>query len=299
MLQADHMFVTLKAGALELILSPATGGAIRDFAFVGESGRIPLLRPTRDGADSVLDMASFPLVPYVNRIRGGCFTFRGRKVVLRPNMAGDKSPLHGQGWLNAWTVERSSESEAVLHFAHEAGEWPWAFEAQQVVTLDPRGLTLRLECRNIDSSPMPCGLGAHPYFPCTADTRIDTEVRTAFEIDEHVLPTGEVPAEGRYNLRDRAVCGQNLDHGFGGWGGQALLTGSHWPAPLRLSSSDARFFQLYSPESGGIFVAEPVTHANAALNEPEERWGELGLRVLEPDEAMHLHMRLELAETGE
>jgi aldose 1-epimerase len=85
-----------------------------------------------------------------------------------------------------------------------------------------------------------------------------------------------------------------LDHGFGGWGGEARLSDPAWPAPLRLSSAEARFFQLYSPEAGGMFVAEPVTHANAALNEPEARWAELGMRVLEPGEAMQLTMRLEL-----
>ena len=61
-----------------------------------------------------------------------------------------------------------------------------------------------------------------------------------------------------------------------------------------MSSPDARFFQLYSPPAGGIFVAEPVTHANAALNAPEEQWPELGMRVLEPGEAMRLDMRLEV-----
>ncbi len=37
-----------------------------------------------------------------------------------------------------------------------------------------------------------------------------------------------------------------------------------------------------------------MTHANAALNAPEEQWAELGLRVLEPGEAMSLDMRLEI-----
>jgi aldose 1-epimerase len=293
MLQDDHM-LTLRAGDLELVLSPALGGAIRDLTWTGDGRRVPLLRCTREGAESVLDMASFPLVPYVNRIRQGRFTFRGREVVLRPNMEGDESPLHGQGWLDAWTVESCGNQDAELRFVHAAGEWPWAYEALQVVTLDETGLSLRLQCRNRDDRPMPCGLGQHPYFPCGPDTRIATEVRSAFEIDEHVLPTGEVPAAGRFDLSDRAVCGQGLDHGFGGWGGVALLTDPAWPAPLRLSSPDAAFFQLYSPDGGGIFVAEPVTHANAALNEPEERWAELGLRVLEPGEEMRLDMRLEL-----
>ena len=294
MLQDDHM-LTLRAGNLEMVLRPSLGGAIQDFTWSGEGRRVPLMRASRGDAASVLDMASFPLVPFVNRIRSGRFTFRGREVTLKPNMAGDISPLHGQGWLAPWTVGSVSTHAAELRFVHPAGEWPWAYEAVQVVTLDETGLSLRLQCRNTDGEPMPCGLGQHPYFPCSAETRLSTEVRTAFEIDEHVLPTKGVPATGRFDLNDRAACGQGLDHGFGGWGGQAMLSDPAWPAPLRLSSPNARFFQLYSPESGGIFVAEPVTHANAALNEPEERWGELGLRVLKPGEEMTLDMRLELA----
>jgi aldose 1-epimerase len=90
------------------------------------------------------------------------------------------------------------------------------------------------------------------------------------------------------------VCGQGLDHGFGGWGGKATLADPEWPYDLALSSPDARFFQLYSPPTGGIFVAEPVSHANAALNAPEKDWPGLGIRVLEPGEAMHLDMRLDV-----
>jgi aldose 1-epimerase len=67
-----------------------------------------------------------------------------------------------------------------------------------------------------------------------------------------------------------------------------------WPYEVRLSSPEAKFFQVYSPPTGGIFVAEPVSHANAALNAPEEQWPELGMRVLEPSEEMALDMRLDV-----
>jgi aldose 1-epimerase len=60
----------------------------------------------------------------------------------------------------------------------------------------------------------------------------------------------------------------------------------------RMTSPDAHFFQIYSPQTGGLLAAEPVSHANAALNEPEERWAELGLRVLKPGESMRLRMTL-------
>lgn len=255
---------------------------------------MPILRKCHSPLENVLDACSFPLVPYVNRIRGGSFQFRGREVHIAPNMPGDASPLHGQGWLNPWSVAQADERSAVLTYRHEAGEWQWTYDARQEFALDEGGLTLTLGCRNLDQQPMPCGLGQHPYFPCGPQTRIDTQVTDAWTVDEKVLPVAKVAAEGRYDLKDRLVCGQDLDNGFGGWGGEARMTDPSWPYEVRMSSDDARFFQLYSPPDGGIFVAEPVTHANAALNAPEEQWPELGLRVLDPGGEMSLTMRLDV-----
>lgn len=286
--------LTLSSGRLRLELSPSIGGAIAALVWVdGERSR-PILRKCHSGLEKVLDAASFPLVPYVNRIRGGAFDFHGREIRLEPNMAGDPSPLHGQGWLNPWVVDESDGRHANLGFRHEAGEWPWAYEARQELALDDDGLSLTLTCRNLSAEAMPCGLGQHPYFPCGPQTVIDTDVTDAWTIDEKVLPVENVRAEGRYGLHNRRACGQDLDNGFAGWGGEARMTDPDWPYELRLSSPDAHFFQLYSPPQGGIFVAEPVTHANAALNEPEQRWAELGLRVLEPGEEMRLRMRLDV-----
>ena len=291
---ASETSVIIAAGPLRLQLNPSIGGSISAFERI--EGEVPrsILRKCNSPLEKVLDASSFPLVPYVNRIRGGRFTFRGREVRLRPNLTGDPSPLHGQGWLHAWTVEQADDREAVLSFRHEAGEWPWDYEARQEFAIDERGLSVRLTCLNTSSEPMPCGLGQHPYFDCGAGTRIDTRVTHAWMIDEHVLPVEKVPAEGRYDLKDRRVCGQDLDHGFGGWGGTARLSDPEWPYDVELSSPEAKFFQLYSPPTGGICVAEPVTHANAALNAPEDEWPELGMRVLDSGESMSLDMRLEV-----
>jgi aldose 1-epimerase len=291
---ASETTVSLHAGNLRLELSPYIGGAISAFEWMDGEGARSVLRQCNSPLEKVLDAASFPLIPFVNRIRVGRFSFRGREVVLEPNMAGDPSPLHGQGWLNPWAVERADEREAVLTFAHEAGEWPWAYEARQQFALSEAGLSVYLECRNTSHEPMPCGLGQHPYFPCGQETRIDTQVASVWTIDQNVLPVDKVPATGRYDLSERRVCGQGLDHGFGGWNGEARMSDPGWPYELRLSSSMARFFQLYSPPDGGIFVAEPVSHANAALNAPEEQWPALGMRVLAPREAMSLDMRIEV-----
>jgi aldose 1-epimerase len=284
--------LNLSSGILELRLSPSIGGAISNFTWIGDGARQPILRDCHTRLENVLDAACFPLVPFVNRIRGGCFSFRGRQVRLSPNMAGDLSPLHGQGWTSEWTVESESASQAVLVFNHEPGEWPWSYHARQQFHLADDALHLRLTCRNTSPEAMPCGLGFHPYFPCGPDTRIETEVEQVWTVDENVLPVARMPAEGRYAIGDDPVCGRGLDNGYSGWSGRALLTDPGWPFEIELSSPEARFFQLYSPEQGGIFVAEPVTHANAALNEPEEDWARLGMRILEPGEEMALDARI-------
>ena len=286
--------LTLSSTDLQLELSPSIGGAISRLSYIAGSEPRSILRDCHTPLENVLETASFPLVPFVNRVRGGSFVFRGRTISLSPNMAGDPSPLHGQGWLNAWTVDNSTGSEATLSYRHGPGEWPWAYASQQQFRVEAGVLWVRLTCRNTSGEPMPCGLGQHPYFPCSAETRIETKASHVWTIDEDVLPVDKVPATGRSDLTDRLICAQDLDHGFGGWSGCALIDDPDWPYELELSSREARFFQIYSPASGSFFVAEPVTHANVAMNAPEPDWPELGFRVLEPDEEMRLDMRLEV-----
>ena len=287
--------VTLRSGPLVVILSPRVGGSIARFDYVAGHQQFPILRGCDGMPGDVLGAASFPMVPFVNRIRGGEFTFRGRDVRLAPNMAGDPNPLHGQGWLEQWEVVDAADDQAVLRFEHHGGEWPWSYVAEQHFTLRTDGLELLLSCTNRSREPMPCGLGQHPYFHCGPATRIETKVANVWLIDEHVLPTEMVPAEGRFDLSGLPVCGRGLDHGFGGWDGTARISDPEWPVELVMSSPDAAFFQLFSPSSGEIFVAEPVTHANAALNAPETQWAELGMAILEPGERMSIDMRLDIS----
>lgn len=277
--------ITIAAAGYELVLAPGIGGAIASFTHEGR----PVLRGCA-APNSPLDCGCFPLVPYCNRIRDGRFTFRGRTVEIAPNMAGDPSPLHGEGWLGPWLVESQARDRACLFFAHPPGEWPWAYEARQIFRVDAGGLDAEIECRNLSGEPMPCGLGFHPYYSCGAETRIETEVAQVWEVDDQVLPTGTAPATGRYALDGQPACARGLDNGYGGWGGEMRLTDGD--RTRRMSSPDAHFFQIYSPPQGGLLAAEPVSHANAALNEPEDRWPELGLRVLEPGETMRLRMNL-------
>ena len=286
--------LSLSAGDLRVELLPDVGGSILRFDRLDGTSRQPLLRGTDASIEDVLDAACFPLVPFANRIRGGRFTCDGRAIDLAPNMAGDASPLHGQGWRAAWRVTEADGAHACLLYRHASDEWPWDYETSQRIELDSGGLTLTLSCTNLSAEPMPCGLGYHPYYPCDADTVLDTTVAAAWTVNAAVLPVDCVPATGCYDLRQRRICGQSLDNGFDGWGGTAFIRWPAQPAALRLSSPDAARFQLYSPAEGGLFVAEPVQNANAALNAPQEQWPGLGIALLGRGERAVLHARFDV-----
>jgi aldose 1-epimerase len=293
---ANHGPVQLSAGDLRLELAPRIGGAVAGFGVERAQGYVPLFRRAPAGFDDALEAGCFPLAPYSNRVRDGCFHFGGRTIQLAGNMPGQKHPLHGDGWRNPWRVTGRGERHAELLYRHEPADWPWAYEARQRFDLDAEGLTVRLACRNLDASPMPCGLGLHPYFPCTARTVLDAEVEWAWTIDDEVMPVERVPATGRYGLQRRAICGQDLDNGFEGWASEAEI---RWPEAgfaLSFTCPDATRFQVYSPREGGVFVAEPVTNANAALNRPPDQWPAAGLAILAPGDEVAIVTRFTVAE---
>ena len=280
--------VTLRSGDLTLELVPEVGGSIAIF----RCGNQELMRPATEDSSDAGAMACFPLVPFSNRIRDGRFTCDGREVRLSPNLPGDKSPLHGQGWRSKWQVEEASGAAATLSFVHDPGEWPWRYESRQRFDLDPQGLSITLACRNLSAERMPCALAFHPYFPCDGDTRLLTEVGDVWTIDADVLPVERIPATGKYEPSNGPVCGRGLDHGYEGWKGEASID---WGGNvgLRMTAAAPRF-QLYAPPNGGLFVAEPVENANCALNAPQEQWAELGIVMLEEGEERSLSVRFDV-----
>lgn len=277
--------IRLQAGDLAVELAPTVGGSVSAFTLAGT----PVFRESPADLRDANDSGCYPLVPFSNRVRDGRFSFSGRNIQLSPNLLPQKHPLHGQGWRSAWRVEASDEARATLVFDHPPGEWPWSYQARQLFDLDDRGLTVRLHLGNTDAGPMPCGLGLHPWFPADADTVLDTAVSQVWTTDDEILPVRREPASGRYDLRARRINGAGLDNGFEGWSGSAEL---RWPGRrVGLRALEASRFQVYAPIEGGVVVAEPVTNANAAFNQPEARWRELGVTVLEPGDWTSLNVR--------
>jgi len=282
--------LVLRAGALRLELCPAAGGTI-----VGLwHDDTPLMRaPDRAllRAGNPRGAASWPLVPYSNRVRGARFAWEGRTIELARDTLGGDHAIHGNGWRRPWTVEDESPSAAMLVHRHAPdGFWPFACEARQGFALDGAGATLWMAITNTGDGDMPAGLGHHPYFRRSADARLRVGLGEMWEGDEARFPLRRVPVPARFDFSaGREVDRVDLDAVFVGWTRPARI---EWPSErlaLEISAS-AIFGRLVVFVSPGqpFFAVEPVSHDTDAFNHPGT---ESGLRVLAPGETLQGEMR--------
>jgi aldose 1-epimerase len=115
-------------GARRALIAPHVGGAIAAFFDANDDGKVHWLRPATDAALAArnpLGMASFPLLPYCNRIRDARFTFDGRAIDLSGDGNAFDHALHGHAWRRPWRVGETTESSVELHFSHEPSDAPF------------------------------------------------------------------------------------------------------------------------------------------------------------------------------
>lgn len=267
--------VSLESGDFRLELAPQTGGSIIRLAWRGED----LLRPGEAG--DVLGVSHFPMVPFCNRIAEGRFRFGDSEIVLDANMpaAGFALPLHGYGWLGAWTVAARDHSHVVLDYDGSADPWPWSFRAQQTFRIAPGRFEMALAVTNHGAGAMPTGLGFHPYFPRNSQTLYHALQRERWTTNAAGLPDDHaILAQAADWWHGLAVETQVVDDIFAGREGVLTLL---WPDRAlglhMIPSAELVFTTVFAPENADFVCVEPATQMTDAFNRGS-------LQLLQPGE---------------
>jgi aldose 1-epimerase len=285
--------VTLTAGTLRAVIAPTVGGALAAFYEATPEGPLHWLRPAAPAAFEQRDplrMASFPLFPYCNRIRDARFEFDGGTIDLSGNDERFAHALHGNAWRRPWQVGARTESSVELHFEHEpdaqvAGDWPFRYRAQQRIELSGGALRITLSAQNLAERPMPFGMGHHPYYPRTAQTRVYADVQAMWHADAEVLPTHLGPHPAVDALREgMSPDAFDLDNNFANWRREATIA---WPDEHRrlTMTADAPFDHMvvFAPANDAQLCVEPVTNTTDCFNAVGMR-EQVGGCVLQPGE---------------
>ena len=281
--------LTLSHGALRCELLPSLGGSIAGLWL----GQQQVLCPDAPPWANALQSASYPLLPYSNRVGYRRLHWAGQDYSLAENFPAEPHTIHGVGWQHAWTVEEAGPARAVLACQHQGdASWPFAFAARQTIALSERTLELHMSITNRAAVAAPAGLGWHPYFAKDAQSHIRFAASGRWEMASDKLPSVRLAHAGL----DTDCRTLDVDHCFDGWQGRLQLRIGQLRVQL---SSDLDCLVVYTrPELDRIAV-EPVSHVNNALALAQQSGQSpqaLGLRVLKPGETFGATMRIALEE---
>jgi aldose 1-epimerase len=278
LLGADPRVVTIASDAWQVDVLPGTGGSLA-------AGRVrtsdgvwrDLLRPTkRASLGEPEKCASFPMVPWSNRIRDGLLRFGDRTWQLQRNAA-DGTAIHGASRYAAWAVA-SRTSDAVtltLDTTSQVGvNFPWHFAAALTYAVEGRTLSVTTTVRNIDVAPFPAGFGHHPYFerylvPSAASSAADGPVlqvpaRAGYALRAGMAlgAAGTIPSRADF-LRPRALGTAFVDD---------VLTAREPGQPVTITYDELTVdlhadplyshVVVYAPRGRSYFAVEPATNVN-------------------------------------
>jgi aldose 1-epimerase len=269
--------IEITAGKFKAVLAPELGGAVMSL----EHGGVNIFRPaaSRDAvAADPREAACYPCVPWFSRLHGG-LDFGGGHYDLAPTLPAcdPEHALHGHGWVNPWHVTEQSDNRLACRYDHAPGPglFPFNFSATQEFALSTDEFRIVLAVINNDDSPMPAGLGLHPFF----QDKKTSELNFTEYCGQPKLPSGLRAPE---KIEHRGPFPDDpVDYTIKRWDGTAEIV--HDSLHIAMTSN-ARILHLYSPEDADFYCAEPVTH-----------WpGYFGEDVLAPGESMELFLSLKI-----
>ena len=287
------------------ISNPSTG----DFAIINSNIGASLIELNLGGM-SVIDLpgsATHPLesnpyhpsallTPWVNRVRNGNYSFKGKNYQLPINEPVLGNAIHGLLARVPFSIIKQSDSSITLEHAYQGEEpnYPFPFTFRYIYCLEKRGLSLTFEAQNTGVSAMPFACGWHPYFQFPDTSIEDLEIKfrplSRFISHSQMIPLKEEELHGKELFKFES---EKIDHVF-----RLIPTALHRTEfinkkhnksiILEQSSIQFPFLVVFQPEGYTSVAIEPMTANTDAFNTGD------GLQELAPLEAFSGQIRLSI-----
>jgi len=235
--------VGFKRGEASITIDPQNGARMTSLTI----GDLQLLTPRQE---SIFHWGSFPMIPWVGRIRNGVFSHKGKQHQLPLNMP--PHSIHGTTYDRAW-----QQTDPAGDFEISLGEnWPFAGRAVQRFRLNPNSLEQTLEIHS-DGESFPASCGWHPWFERQLargeEAELKFQAESMYHRDEEYIADGPLIQPGPSPWDD---CFKGVKQPV------EII----WPGALKLIlESDTDHWVVYNmPEHA--FCVEPQTGPPDALN---------------------------------
>ncbi len=288
--------ITLTADDAICQLLPEYGGAMACWN-IGDQAMLRTAAPAAIAVHDPLGMASFPLVPYSNRIANAAFDWAGQSYYLSRNFAQEQHAIHGLGWLMPWQIAQVSENSALLTLDFAGSDaWPWPFMATQKITLYDHALDIKLKAQNKSNAQVPLAFGYHPYFD-KAGASLQFCSNKVWMSSPDALPTHAIDLAGQFDFSNIIpVAGRDVDHCYTGWDGVTNIRWEGRKYGLEIKASpELPAAVVFIPLDGDAFCFEPVPHVNNALNMQGEQYA---MPVIAPGAEYTAHIAMHAVVAG-
>lgn len=248
------MTITLGAGPATATIDADRGGRLASLVIHGRERLV--VRPPASAALPAIGWGSFPMVPWVGRMRAGRLEWDGAVVDLPRNLG--RHAIHGTTFDRPWSIEGFDDRRIELRCRIGDGDgWPFGATVSQAIELAEDAI--RFEIAVEADGPMPVAVGWHPWFARRGDEPITLTVPAThvLETTADLIPTGAlVPVAGKTDLRGTVVVGDRaLDHAYVGVRGASRLA---WPdLELTIAAEPLGSVVVHSTRTG--VCVEPQT----------------------------------------
>jgi aldose 1-epimerase len=237
------------------------------------------------------------LTPWVNRVRNGNYSFKGKNYQLPINEPALGNAIHGLLARKSFTLVKQSSSSVTLKHEYKGEEpnYPFPFLFQYTYTLTDSGaLEVTFEAKNTGAGPLPFACGWHPYFSFPDTTVADLEINfkpiSRFLSDSQMIPLKEENLNGKQQFK---FSTDKIDHVFRLepmeiHRTEFIDTKHQKRLIVEQSSILFPFLVVFQPEGFNSVAIEPMTANTDAFNTGD------GLIELAPSEAFSGQIRLSI-----
>ena len=290
------MLHTLQNDSWQVGVLPHSGGSIA-YARVNRAGAWhDFFRPTAEAdLTNALQTASYPLIPWSNRIKAATMRFQGVDYLMHANWP-DGTAIHGVVREYALAVVSADETHIRMTFdsrQHAAVNFPFAFTAWVEYRLERNNFSTRIGLANMDTQPMPAGFGTHPFIMRSLTNAADS---LSLEIPcTHAFPLVDCMPVGAPTPVDARLDYQQL-RPLGSVFVDDCLTNRVLGKPIRFvyPSSNTHITHwmdhlyrnviVYMPVEFPYIAVEPVTNTNDGFNMLAQGIADHHVFVLQPGE---------------
>ena len=244
-------------------INPEHGATVISLTHKG----IDILRKTTDTPAIPQNCAMFPMIPYCSYIADGHFNYFGINRTVPVNQPESKHPIHGDGWLAKWQIEKQTSNSVSLIYQHKkTSGFPFDYDAKIVYTLQDHSLDVTLTITNPSDMPLPCGMGLHPYFAHPQEATIRFNSTHIWYHKNDPIFDRPYPTPAEWNFSDGNTLKEDFDTAFGGWDGEAKIS---YQSGLKIHIQAPDIFHhliLYKPTHADYFCLEPASNTPNAFN---------------------------------